>query len=121
MKVILSDDFGKKAVNFPKKDKEKIFAFIEHVEAFGFDGLTGRNKSSDNVPTNHPNWLERVKYAQRHKLWHYHIGIPHYETASNGEQVSEYILHYIREKDEIKLVALSYHPPFELPLEQEML
>lgn len=89
MKVTLSDDFGKKVVNFPKKDKEKIFAFIQHIEIFGFEGLKGRNKSSDNVPTDHPNWLERVKYAQQHKLWHFHIGIPHYETANNGEQVSE--------------------------------
>lgn len=115
MKVTLSDDFGKKIVNFPKQDREKIFAFIQHVEALGLNDLKGRNKSSDNVPTDHPNWLERVKYAQQHKLWHYHIGIPHYETATNGEQVSEYILHYILDENAIKLVALSYHPPFELP------
>lgn len=120
MKVTLSEDFGKKLVNFPKKDKEKIFAFIAHLENFGFEGLTGRNKSSDNVPTNHPNWLERVKYAQKHALWHYHIGIPHYETAKNSEQVSEYILHYIRGENAIKLVTLSYHPPFELPTEAEI-
>ena len=28
--------------------------------------------------------------------------------------MSEYILHYIRLEDKIKLVELSYHPPFEL-------
>lgn len=46
------------------------------------------------------------------------IGILNYEITQNGEYVSEYILHYIREENEIKLIALSYHPPFELPSEQ---
>lgn len=120
IEVSYSDDFQKKLKNFPKADQLKIRRFIEHLEQFGFVGLQGRNKSSDNVPTDHLNWLERVKYAQQHKLWHYHIGIPYYETANNGEQVSEYLLHYIRDDNAIKLVALSYHPPFELPTESEM-
>lgn len=118
MKVILTPLFAQFLKNFPKDDRNKIRDFIEHVEQFGFDGLLGRNKSSDNVPTDDPNWSKKVSYAQKYKLWHYHIGIPKYEMATNGEYVSEYILHYIREENEIKLVALSYHPPFELPTEQ---
>lgn len=118
MIVTLSNDFEKKIVNFPKDDRLKIAEFIQHVEQYDLNNLKGRNKSSDNVPHHHPNWSERVAYAQKHKLWHYHIGIPNYEITQNGECVSEYILHHIREEDEIKLVALSYHPPFELPSEQ---
>lgn len=120
MEVTTSNDFKIKFPNFPKSDKEKILAFIIHIKQFGLNGLTGRNKSSDNVPTDDPNWTAKVKYAQKHHLWHYHIGIPDYETATNGEQVSEYILHYQRFENEIRLVSMSYHPPFELPTEQEI-
>lgn len=115
MKVNFSRSFAQKLVHFPNADQKKIFDFIEYVELYGFDGLTGRNKSSDHVPKDDPHWSIKVSYAQQHRLWHYHIGIPNYALASNGEQVSEYILHYMRFEDSIKLVSLSYHPPFELP------
>lgn len=117
MKVSLGGKFALNFLNFPKADKEKILAFIAHVELHGLTALQGRNKSSDNVPTDHPNWLKIVKYAQKYQLWHYHIGIPHYQTANNGEQVSEYVLHYRLENDGIKIVDLSPHPPLELPTE----
>ncbi len=120
VEVTTSNDFKIKFPNFPKSDKEKILAFITHIKQFGLNGLIGRNKSSDNVPKNDPNWTAKVKYAQKHHLWHYHIGIPNYETATNGEQVSEYILHYQRFDNEIRLVSMSYHPPFELPTENEL-
>lgn len=57
--------------NFPVADQLKIKAFVEHIEQFGFDGLQGRNKSSDDVPVTHPNWSERIIYAKTHNLWHY--------------------------------------------------
>ncbi|MFW2176341.1 MULTISPECIES: hypothetical protein [unclassified Moraxella] len=115
MKVIIGDDFALKLVNFPNTDKQKIRLFILHLEKHGFDGLTGRNKSSDNVPFNDPNWSDKVAYAQKYQLWHYHIGIPNYTMTNNGEQISEYIIHYIKESDKIILISMSYHPPFELP------
>lgn len=37
--------------NFPKNDRLKIAQFVHHVQNFGFEGLTARNKSSDNVRT----------------------------------------------------------------------
>ncbi|MFB2538556.1 MULTISPECIES: hypothetical protein [unclassified Acinetobacter] len=83
--------------------------------------MTGRNKASHEVPTDDPNWRDKVSYAQKYHLWHYHIGIPHYENSSYGDQVSEYILHYMRLENEIKLVALSYHPPFELPQPNDLI
>lgn len=115
MKVTFGQIFVRHLVNFPKSDQLKINAFVEHVKAHGLTNLHGRNKNSDNVPTDDPNWLTKVRYAQAHKLWHYHIGMPSYETATNGEQVSEYILHYQRFDDEICIVAMTSHPPFELP------
>lgn len=121
MKVTLSGDFERKAVNFPKADRLKIAEFIQFVNEYGLIGLVGRNKNSDNVPKDDPNWSKKVAYAQKHRLWHYHIGIPYYETANNGDLVSEYILHYQRFDDSVHIVAMSYHPPFELPSENQML
>lgn len=107
--------FAERLPHFPKEDKLKIANFIVHIKKFGFDGLQGRNKSSDNVPFNHPNWSERVKYAQKNNLWHYHIGIPHYELSEKGDYTSEYVLHYILGDDFIKIVDMSPHPPLRLP------
>lgn len=120
MNVEMSVAFQTKLKHFLKADKEKIFKFVQYVHEHGLEGLEGRNKSSAEVPTDDPNWLAKVQFAQKYQLWHYHIGIPHYETAKNGEKVSEYILHYIRQDDKIKLVAMSYHPPFELPNETDL-
>lgn len=117
MKVSLSKNFARHFLNFPKSDQEKIRAFIEHVELYGLQGLQGRNKSSDDVPKDDLNWLEKVKYAQENCLWHYHIGIPTYVQANNGDWVSEYVLHYqwLVEHDMIRIVDLSAHPPLVLP------
>lgn len=120
MHVSFGKNFANYLVNFPDADQLKIREFVKHVKQHGLTNLQGRNKSSDNVPKNNPNFAQKVAYAKQHALWHYHIGIPHYETASNGEQVSEYLLHYQRFDDEIKIVAMSYHPPFELPTEDEL-
>lgn len=120
MKVTFGENFTRYYFNFPKSDQAKIREFITHVETYGLTQLKGRNKSSDNVPTNDPNWTNKVAYAQKHKLWHFHIGIPDYTLSEKGDYVSEYILHYQLFDDEIKLVSMSYHPPFELPTPHEL-
>lgn len=78
MNVLRSKYFDKIFINLPENDRVKIAEFIFHVKTYGFDGLIGRNKSSDDVPTDDPNWLYKVKYVQTYRLWHYHIGIPSY-------------------------------------------
>lgn len=115
MKVRYGSKFKQNLKNFPVKDQLKIKKFVEHIEQFDFEGLQGRNKNSDNVPKDHPNWAERVTYAQKYKLWHYHIGIPCYIQSEHGDYVSEYVLHYIKENDYIILVDMSLHPPLQLP------
>ena len=115
MEVLYGQIFLKHFQRFPKNDKLKIAAFIVHVQEYGLVNLQGRNKPSDHVPTNDPNWLQKVKYAQQYNLWHYHIGIPCYTHCSYGNDTSEYVLHYIRGDGFIKLVALSPHPPLALP------
>lgn len=43
------------------------------------------------------------------------VGIPNYEKSEKGDYTSEYVLHYIKGDDFIKLVDLSAHPPLNLP------
>ncbi len=71
----------KEMLNFPESDLDIIAEFIDHLKQYGFTGLEGRNKSSDEVPTDDPQWREKVAYAQQHNLWHYHIGIPNYQIT----------------------------------------
>lgn len=115
MRVVLGEKFKFHYKNFPISDRKIIFEFITHVEENGFDGLHGRNKRSDDVPKDNPNWAKEVTHAQTHKLWHYHIGIPSYTQSDKGDFTSEYILHYILEQDFIVIVDMSSHPPFLLP------
>jgi len=118
MEVLLSKQFKTELKNFPKADQEKIASFILHVQRQGMKNLPGKNKPSHDVPHDDPQWLDKVSYAQQHNLWHYHIGIPQYDTScQHGEQTSEYILHYIKGDGFIKIVDFSAHPPFKLPAE----
>lgn len=116
LNVSISKSFAQLFRRLPQQDKEKILLFIRHVKKYGFTGLEGKNKASDSVPTSDPNWLIKVKYAQQFNLWHYHIGIPTFDTSLPfGMRTSQYILHYIKEDGFIKIIDLSSHPPFSLP------
>lgn len=114
MMVEFSDSFKAIMPTFDDKTRQMILAFVSHVRQNGLYGLEGRNKSS--TPTNPHTKKERADFAhaQKHCLWHYHIGIPHY-VGEYGDRTSEYVLHYQRFDDRIVLVGISAHPPFELP------
>lgn len=117
MKVL----FGKKLLqslkNRNKSDSDKVFRFAKHLEVKGFEELEGRNKSSDNVSPNDPMFVRKVRLAQLHDWWHYHIGIASYDMSKPfGKRTSEFVLHYSRkEEPNIKLAKLDYHPPFLIP------
>lgn len=118
IKVLFGEKIAKELQNLPEQDLIKIWQFKTHVEEFGFDGLAGRNKCSDDVPNDDPNWSIKVEKAQRYALWHYHIGIPRYDMSNDfGNYTSEYILHYVKGEDYIRIVDFSRHPPFTLPSE----
>jgi hypothetical protein len=116
-KYSLGKLFAQELARFPDPDILKVKYFLNSYIKQGFNGLNGKNRSSDNVHRNDPFYLSKVKYAQEHKLWHYHIGIPKYEKSEYGDYLtSEYVLHYQKLTDyEIKIVDMSYHPPLNLP------
>ena len=110
--------FEKHYQNFPQRDKEYIARFIAHILTQGFSGLEGRNKQSDDVLFSDPDFVKKVEYATNNHLWHYHIGILQYDlTKPYGDRTSEYILHYQRLGEVMKIVDYSPHPPFQLPTE----
>ncbi|WP_439256877.1 hypothetical protein [Lonepinella sp. BR2271] len=115
MNVTFAPSFSQKLRDFIRTDREKVFDFAKHVEQHGFTGLQGRNKSSDQVPSTDPNRKAKIRYAKQHNLWHYHIGIPYYRQSSQGDWVSEFVVHYIKQDNQITLIDIMPHPPFKLP------
>lgn len=116
IKVLFGAKIAAEMANFPEADLLKIWQFKQHVETQGLVNLAGRNKSSDNVPKDDPQWALKVAKAQAYHLWHYHIGIPDYDKSNGfGDYTSAYVLHYVREEDFIKIVDFTAHPPFKLP------
>lgn len=115
MKVIFSDGFAEQFWAFDDDTANIITDFAIYVEQHGLRGLEGRNKPS--TPANRHTKKERADfaYAQKHCLWHYHIGMPCY-VGEWGDKTSEYVLHYQRFDDRIVLIGLSAHPPFVLPI-----
>lgn len=108
--------FRKEFRNFPEQDQDAIVAFVEHILSFGFNGLEGINKRSDDVRKDDPLFAQKVQYAQTHHLWHYHIGIPEYNLNKPfGKRTSEYVLHYQLLGLTVRIVDYSSHPPFKLP------
>lgn len=122
MRIDFSAVFFKQFSRLQETDQEKIEKFIDQVAKDAFSStLPGRNKKSDNVPTGKSFLDEQIKYAQFHNLWHYHVGIKRYETAKGfGKYTSEFVLHYQRLDDYIKIVKLDDHAPFKLPFTSDM-
>ena len=112
---------------YPPEDRQKIRNFTQHVESKGFQGLPGRNKSSEPPPSVIQKHGERAREAKvlvkQHNLWHYHVGIRTYITQGRayGDYTSNKVLHYCRYSDHIKVVDVSKHPPFALPREKYLL
>lgn len=121
IKIFQNLETSKSPQKHPKEEPDalKVAYFMSEYLNDGWNGnLVGKNVPSDNVPTEDPNWLQKVKYAQQHSLYHYHVGVPFYKPSDNGYYTSEYVVHYQQLNDyHIKLVDLDPHPPLNLPSE----
>lgn len=115
--VSVTEHFKARYKNFPEKNRKKISRFIAEVRANGFAGLEGRNKYSDDVSPNDPDFVAKVRFVNEHCLWHYHVGIDCYEPGTlHGDRTSMFVLHYKRmSPTKISVNHLSPHPPFTLP------
>jgi hypothetical protein len=125
-----------KVKKLSKREKGKVFEFFQTFQDGGFtaidnyfiEGYRVRNKSSDNVRTDDPDFVSKVKFAQKHDLWHFHAGfydfgydIEGYEVSSNGELTSQWVIHYQKFSDNhINVADLTPHPPFDLPPEDAL-
>lgn len=120
MNIEFSDNFKTCLPTFDDNIRQAVLIFVAHVRQNGLRGLQGRNKSS--APQNPRTKKERANfdYAQKHCLWHYHIGIPYY-VGEFGDMTSEYILHYQKFDDEIILIDIAIHPPFILPTLEKLI
>lgn len=117
MDVYFSKRFKKFFIEkLSETDQKIIFDFKVHVEKYGLVGLKGRNKKSDHPNPKTSDVQKESEYAYAHKLWHYHIGIPKYETGNGfGQYTSKFVLHYQRFEQAINIVKMDHHSPFALP------
>lgn len=120
MKVIFAHWLNDNLPTFDTKLQNAVVDFALYVEVNGLKGLVGRNKSSTLPNPRTKKQRQRFAFAQKHCLWHYHLGIPCYVEQANGEMTSECILHYSYYEDMIVLVDVSTHPPFELPSDDKL-
>lgn len=119
MNVIFTNHLQQTLNELDETLKDALDEFIFHVKKHGLRGLQGRNKSSDDIaPTTQKN-LEKIQYAQKHCLWHYHLGVPYY-LGKPGDMTSQYVLHYSRYDEFIVLIDIVSHPPFALPSIEKM-
>lgn len=99
-------------------DAEFIDDFVDHVEQNGLNGLPGRLKCSWDISADDPMYASKSQYAKTWNLWHYHLGMPAYDTAKgHGNYTSEWILHLRRHPcgSRTTIVDWDSHPPFALP------
>lgn len=86
--------FAREFKNLPSPDSDKILDFIDIYEAHGLSDFSlyiGKL-----APSWSGNFISATdyNYAQEHSLWHYHVGIPEYESNHPKYQTSEYLLHF---------------------------
>ena len=106
---------------FDAHDINKVAKFTFHIEENGFLNLEGRNKKSNNPPTEDPQFVEKAQFAIEYKLFHYHIGIPFYQVSPSGDLTSDYILQYSydQQKGYVDIINVEYHP-LVLPSKEDL-
>ncbi len=128
--------FQRKVKNLGKTERNKIKQFIALFQQGGFQAIDNhfiggykvRNKSSGNVHKDDPQFIAKVKYAQKYKLWHFHAGfydldcdIEGYKLSEQGDLTSQWVIHYQKHSDHhISVVTLGSHPPMILPQENDI-
>lgn len=119
--VQYSEHFSFIMENLSEKEQELLGSLTLYIEANGFEGLPGRNKSSNDFPRSFLGKKRMIEedFVLKNKLWHYHVGYLCYRTINKrGDWTSDFVVHYQNlSEEEIRFVHYSSHKPvFRNPL-----
>jgi len=123
LEVKLSIQFAIEFERYPAKDVALIGAFMTHCETAPLMDWIGKVGPSWKVPSDYQDRALRVAYAKQHKLWHAHVGYPHWKDSKNEDaeyKTSDYVVHFTYTPGDtfLKVVDYSDHgDPFRLPTE----
>lgn len=117
-KVEFSAHFTITYDDLPEDQQELIDDFVFHFRRNGLNGYKGKFGPTDNVPEQDPDRVHKIWYANRHKLWHAHIGHPYWVRSHPlaKYETSDYVVHFQRLTPEyIALVEYGHHNPMAMP------
>ncbi len=104
--------FSKEFSNYPQDQQDKILEFIEIFEIYGLKGQFPRYPGKISHSWAGLAFIDaRYRYAKKHDLWHYHIGIPEYQRKHPKFLTSDYVLHFQwpDEGTHIDIIDVCYH------------
>lgn len=113
-------------LHLPAKDLDKVDDFTEHFVQYGFAGLPGKVAPTWNVPGLDKDYEEKKQFAVANYLWHYHVGVPHYQPPRNpaaSYMTSDWVVHFQRFPGDlvIRLVDYDCHDPMHMPTVKDLL
>ena len=128
-----SDLFKDRLKHLGKAERMKVRRFLAVFQNGGFQAIDShfiesyrvRNKNSDNVRKDDPEFIAKVSFAIKYKLWHYHAGFYNinnnypiddgYKLSDANDLVSQWLIHYQKiSNSHIVLVDLKAHPPLDI-------
>lgn len=89
-----SGQFATEFSRFPSDQQQKVIDFTTIYQSAGLSDFT---KYPGKIA---PSWSSLAPtdpvyvYAQSNHLWHYHVGIPHYNQVHPKYQTSDWLLHF---------------------------
>lgn len=124
-KVDFTDYFTELYDGLTAQEQDLVDEFVFYFESNGLKPsastprFTGKISSTENVPHGVVDRGAKIAYARRHKLWHVHIGWPHWNQSRNhmaAYKTSNYVVHFQWISDTwIALVGYGCHNPMRQP------
>lgn len=118
--VEVGEAFVLKYNGLPQDQRQLIQAFVTHYRSNGLEGWRGKVAKTDNVPMSDPDRSHKIWWANRHNLWHAHVGHPDWSPGQNPYvkyETSDWVVHF--QKVSAQLIALidyDHHNPMSMPI-----
>ncbi|WP_236213975.1 hypothetical protein [Metapseudomonas otitidis] len=117
--VEFSEHFTELYDDLSEAEQELIDDFVFHFREHGLAGFKGKRGPTDNVPHIDPDRINKIWWANRHKLWHVHIGYPAWRPSRNPlgtYHTSDFVVHFQKFSESyIALVDYGSHNPMRMP------